>query len=203
MLVLTVDQPWATLIVRGIKEWETRGCPLAGPMRPEGVRPLPGFRVDRGERIAIHAAARRVGMVIGQIGDFHIRRGHHDMDDQIIHAMQPDGAWSNLPRGAIVGTVAVTDVVSICEDGCISTPPHIFIDDFDGNLKLEYARRPALGESDRESIEDQRPYGDWSPERFAYRLVDPVMFDTPIPCKGAQGVWRLPDDIAAQVEAAT
>lgn len=201
MLVLTVDQPWATLIVRGIKEWETRGCPLAGPMRPEGVRPLPGFRVDRGERIAIHAAARRVGMVIGQIGDFHIRRGHHDMDDQIIHAMQPDGAWSNLPRGAIVGTVAVTDVVSICEDGCISTPPHIT--ERDGVLCVEYLLEASDDIRAMRSIEDQRPYGDWTPERFAYRLADPVMFDTPIHCKGAQGVWRLPDEIAAQVEAAT
>ena len=57
MKAITVRQPWASMIAAGVKTIETRPAPPNGPMRPGGVRGLPGHRIDRGERIAIHAAS--------------------------------------------------------------------------------------------------------------------------------------------------
>ena len=57
---ITVYQPHASLIMAGVKTWETRGNPPHGDMRPEGVRGLPGRRVNAGDRVAIHAAAKPV-----------------------------------------------------------------------------------------------------------------------------------------------
>ena len=56
--VITVYQPYASLIMAGVKTWETRGLPPNGDMRPEGVRGLPGRRVNAGDRIGIHTAKR-------------------------------------------------------------------------------------------------------------------------------------------------
>ena len=50
--VITVYQPYASLIMAGVKTWETRGNPPNGDMRPEGVRGLPGRRINAGDRLA-------------------------------------------------------------------------------------------------------------------------------------------------------
>jgi hypothetical protein len=73
VLALTVRQPWATLIVRGRKDVENRSW------RPP--------RRIIGQRIAVHAAARRVDL--------------HDLDGDALLAV----------RGAIIGTVVVIDCV--------------------------------------------------------------------------------------------
>lgn len=44
-LVLTVDQPYASLIAAGVKRWVTQPSPPNGDMRPAGVRGLPGCSV--------------------------------------------------------------------------------------------------------------------------------------------------------------
>ena len=50
MNVITLYQPHASLVMAGIKTWETRGLPPNGDMRPEGVRGLPGRRINAGDR---------------------------------------------------------------------------------------------------------------------------------------------------------
>lgn len=57
MRALVVRQPRATLIALRQKTIETRPAPPSGPMRPDGVRGLPGCSLERGERIAIVAGA--------------------------------------------------------------------------------------------------------------------------------------------------
>jgi hypothetical protein len=47
--------------------------------------------------------------------------------------------------------------------------------------------------------EDDRVCGDWSAERFAWRRGAVVKLKTPIPFKGRQGIFTLPDDIAAVI----
>ncbi len=42
-------------------------------------------------------------------------------------------------------------------------------------------------------------FGDYMPGRFAWFLSDAVRFASPIPCKGALGLWRVPTEIAAAV----
>jgi len=36
----------------------------------------------------------------------------------------------------------------------------------------------------------ERAFGDWSPGRWGWILQKPVLFDRPIPAKGAQGFWN-------------
>ncbi len=40
------------------------------------------------------------------------------------------------------------------------------------------------------NILKERAFGDWSPGRFGWILRNPVLFDKPIPAKGAQGFWN-------------
>ena len=54
----------------------------------------------------------------------------------------------------------------------------------DGTLR--YAN-PQTG--DYRDISDQRPYGWFRPLGFAYELVDPQRYDTPISAKGRQRFW--------------
>ena len=51
-------------------------------------------------------------------------------------------------------------------------------------------------------ITDQRPYGDFTPGRFAWLLEDVRPVDPPVPCRGRQGLWTVPDDVLAQIEGA-
>lgn len=43
--------------------------------------------------------------------------------------------------------------------------------------------------------------GDYSPGRFGWRTSRLAALPEPVPCKGAQRLWRLPDDVASQVVA--
>lgn len=69
-----------------------------------------------------------------------------------------------LPLGAIVGTVEIT--------GCYRTEEA-------GSMGL-YDHSP----------EDQ--FGDYSPGRYFWILENPLLFATPIPCKGALKIWTIP-----------
>jgi len=59
MKALTVAQPWASLIVACVKSIETRPSPPNGAMRPDGVRGLPGLRIEPGDRIKAVVRASR------------------------------------------------------------------------------------------------------------------------------------------------
>jgi len=86
MKALTLTQPWATLVILGVKGWETRSW------RPVGVQP--------GDRIAIHAAK---GWTREDI-DFAFELASRNILPLARHA-EPD---TDLPRGAVLGTVQFT-----------------------------------------------------------------------------------------------
>lgn len=44
-------------------------------------------------------------------------------------------------------------------------------------------------------------FGDFAPGRWGFVLADVVALKTPIPCRGALGLWTVPDDIVARIEA--
>lgn len=101
MKAIVVRQPWATLIALGVKTIETRPSPPNGPMRPEGVRGLPGCSLERGERIAIVAgAAKPAGLPVWTdlaVGKW-TTTGVHAIDPETQECPCPDpedGAWSD------------------------------------------------------------------------------------------------------------
>ena len=85
MKALTLTQPWATLVILGVKHWETRGWAT-------------GYRGP----LAIHAAK---GWTRDDI-DFAFDLASRDILPLALHA-EPD---TDLPRGAVLGTVDLLSV---------------------------------------------------------------------------------------------
>lgn len=187
MKALTVAQPWASLIVAGVKTIETRPMPPNGPMCPAGVRGLPGLAVEPGERIAIHASLIPPP-----------KRWHHDLqgtpppevDHLYNHADRPDlwehseniddpmggpevYEWSG-PLGAIVGTAVVAEVLPIIDlefgwQCDTDTPERALVTD---GTHAELLGPGSAGDD----VTEQLPLDDYRPGRFgwwAWVLTDP------------------------------
>lgn len=199
MKALTVAQPWASLIVAGVKMIETRPSPPNGSMCPTGVRGLPGYAVDVGERIAIHAAATRPRIEWVRPGDdlppwvdeLHERVDRPDhwawaenVDD---YTAPCSYRWVG-PLGAVIGTVAVTAALPITgryRDDVAHLCPTV-----DGRLLARFPTPASLPDRCAEyDITDQLPLGDFRSGRWAWMLAGPQPID-PVPVRGRQGVWR-------------
>lgn len=153
--VLTVSQPWASLIALGAKRVETRswGTAYRGTV---AIHAAKGFPADmRRDEVRTLAAMEpfRSALVAG---------GARCFDD--------------LPRGAIVATATLTDI---------------------GQVPLAAGRWPERLR-DRVTI-DELAFGDLEPGRFGWLLDDVQQLATPVPARGALGLWRAPTDVAAAV----
>lgn len=207
MKALTVAQPFASLIVHGVKQWETRPSPPNGDMRPDGVRGLPGKRIEAGERIAIHAAARWDRSWLGwhdgnsEKCDILNELGVDLMEDEVDGFDQYlcEERWAGLPTGAVVGTVEVVEAVQIFHEDdmvknidTVSTQTHVGISEEGGDVRLALWRRIGypIDEWNETDLTDQLPYGNWVSGNWAWQLAAPVRFDQPAPAKGKQGVWE-------------
>lgn len=192
MRALSIHQPYAELIRLGTKQWETgRSWPM-----PASVI---------GERIAICSTlqAPRPGPVGGYWAGRTSRSGPWVMSkrEDIVHLAD------NWPLMLTFGVVRCTAVVAEClpvVDQRIDAA-HILTGDGDGHLwvadevDLE-CHGPGLYEKVQNAgiIDDQLPYGFWTPGTYATRLVDVKPTD-PIPVKGKQRLWHLPADVAEAV----
>lgn len=153
MRALSIQQPWASLIIIGAKRIETRSWPCPPHLL--------------GETIAIHASQR------------------FPMDAQYLCLTQPflkalDAAGHaepelTLPRGAVLGTARIV--------ACVRTEE-----------LLDIARARPLSEQ-------ERAFGDYRPGRWGWILGDVKRFETPVPAKGALGLWRW-DGVEASNERA-
>lgn len=199
MKALTVAQPWASLIVAGIKTIETRPSPPNGSMCPDGVRGLPGKAIEPGERIAIHAAAVRPRTewwrpdedLPPSIDELHERvdrpncwRWTENVDD---FTGQCSYEWVG-PLGAIVGTVVVTDALAVI-DPDIGWP---FDTDTPEMAMLNGDELVICGPGTAEKdISDQLPHGDFTPGRWGWLLTDPkpTTVECPSDCARFDGNW--------------
>lgn len=202
MNVISLHQPYASLIMAGVKTWETRGNPPNGDMRPEGVRGLPGRRINAGDRVAIHAAKR---WAPGWVRWYNPDRKDADLaltdalEEIGVEFGESDGYWypnpRSLPTGVILGSVRVDGAIPIrthlhnphlpkLYDWCAWVCHETDID------KLTYEIDGCYDED----ISDQLPFGNWTPGGWAWELADPQPLDQPIPVKGKQGVWEWKED---------
>lgn len=46
----------------------------------------------------------------------------------------------------------------------------------------------------------ERAFGDFSPRRFAWEMADVRRLAEPIPCRGAQGLWDVPEEILDRID---
>lgn len=179
MKALTVRQPWATLIAIGAKTIETRSWST----------------MYRGE-LAIHAAVHRPE-VGEKIGDYRVAHAYYPEDapwQLWTEASHLRRDWTQLAFGAVIATRELVDVVPISH-----------LDHDAGRTENRVVDMPLfrglhlLRNHDDTVIEFQRPYGDFTPGRYAWLLagVKPI---EPIPAKGRQGLWNLLEDLSARQE---
>lgn len=125
-----------------------------------------------------------------------LKKPHIDDDAEIWRPLlDPNGSGMLMVpvfTGAVVATCELVDVVPIRtleddqgrRDGSV-VDMHLF-------RGLWLIRIGAV----MRVIEDQRPYGDFAPGRFAWILDDIKPLSAPIPAKGKQGLWELEMEIA-------
>lgn len=147
MIVLSVMQPWATLLVLGIKRLETRT-----------------WRTAQRGTLAIHAARRRMREDVPA-----------EMRARVLAVQRQLGieTWGEAyPRGAILGVVDLLDCVKV-EDLAPDEPD-----------------------------ERERSLGDFTPNRWVWRLARPRPLAMPLLVRGQQGVFQvtLPEPLPGLVE---
>lgn len=201
--VLTLRQPWASLIALGVKSIETRSwsTQYRGPL-------------------AIHAGAKRLtGAVVGEWKTFYDR-----IDAEFIMEHYGTAESFLAPLGAIVATCTLVDVVPIHEWLCdcanrqavpyllravgglgsevlgLYRPDGLAISVTNGTQD-EHPWVASLPDpwSHRES--EQLPYGDFRCGRYAWLLADVVPVDPPVPFKGGQGLTKTWEPVAASAKA--
>lgn len=145
LMALSVEIPWATLLVTGDKLFETRTWPL-----PRNLV---------GQRCAIASTAR--------FGKYHL---------EVCRRMRIKGALKRagiridpLTQGIVPGAVLGTVRWKQCLPALAA---------------LDEIRSGRAGAPNEEKLGHYR-YGWW-----AWEAEEPEMFDTPIPCKGKQRVWK-------------
>jgi|GEM_PF-1821147 len=175
--VLSLWQPWASLVAMGVKTIETRSW-----RAPQALI---------GKRIAIHAAKTPSGGIrwLGPY-QYYVGRG---------------GAWMCegsvglniglvLPLGAIVATARLAGCVPMSvfpmPNGArrwLWVPP--------GRADLNYSTDDGAEHFERD-CSGQLPYGDFRDGRWAWLLEDVQPLAEPVPFKGGQGLtktWEVPD----------
>ena len=88
-----------------------------------------------------------------------------------------------LPLGEIIGTAEIVGYL----------PTEVFTNQNDETHR-QLLKQTAVNFSAQE-----REFGNYSENRFGWILRNPLMLKTPIPCKGALGLWKVPADIEAQI----
>lgn len=150
MKALTLWQPWASLIAANRKPFETRSWPPPAALI--------------GERIAIHAAARRPIT---------------DLDEDLIGTLEDEFGghwWRDIPRGAIVCTAVMRNAYQVLTgriDSC-------------GCVDLG---RRVPGSDDLCGVTVDA-FGDYRQGRWLWHLTDVVPIDPPLPARGYQGIWE-------------
>jgi hypothetical protein len=179
---LTIRQPWASLIALGVKRIETRSwsTQYRGPL-------------------AIHAGkAWPVPVAEWQVPADRSNTVGAPCVERLVNPADPvSRRWEMLhtPLGAVVAVADLVDVVPMVddyEDVChaYEGPAALEITP-NGTLLLYPEWGGGLDDDEITDVSDQRPYGDFTPGRFAWLLDNVRPLDPPVPAKGRQGLWTL------------
>lgn len=149
MKAISIWQPHASLIIGGIKRYETRSWPA-----PHSLV---------GQRIAIHAAKKTDDLkeLTEYISEDDDGGPVDPVWEAFRHALKGMGFVNSMemPRGCLLGTAILS-----------------------ASLPTEIIAAPGA-------------FGDFSPGRFAWHLRDIRALPEPIPFRGMQGFFEVPDDL--------
>lgn len=142
--VLTLSQPWASLVAIGAKRTETRSwaTPYRGPLAIHAAKGFPRWVQDLCHDEPFCTVLADANLISAQT------------------------AALLLPLGAIIATCRLT--------ACLPTT--------EARTRLSRGYPPY-----------EEDFGDFSPGRWAWLLEDVEALPTPIPAKGALGLWTFPD----------
>lgn len=220
MKVLTLHQPWASLVALGVKTIETRSWSTSyrGPL---AIHAGASFRgID--DELECEEAGWRAAQIGGYQASYCYRTSDEGVRGQTMLVATPgavvepsvpiaiEDEYSVMPVGAIVATCTLVDVVPIGGPSSFRTG---LFDGDEGDLPGRpvvvhhpaYAGLPpvhgeclVLDDDGRQTdITDQLPYGDFTPGRFAWLLADVEPVDPPVPFKGGQGLTKTWEPVAA------
>lgn len=162
--VLTLWEPWATLVVHGIKKIETRPKPTT-------------WTVEKGSYL-IHAAKKWAGEQNEICTYFSSLLKSEYITDQIAEVISIF-EHDKFALGHIIGAVDVVECIKI-----ISIGDKPFLDfEFDKS-------HSNVGVILKEIKEPELSFGDYKKGRYAWILKNPRILKTPIPYKGGQGYYQ-------------
>ncbi|MHB1731900.1 MAG: ASCH domain-containing protein [Ferrimicrobium acidiphilum] len=168
---LTLYQPWASLVALGVKTIETRS-----------------WSTEYRGRLAIYAASSIPTDVRLNVLNQRVNGHNHHYEGgytPILNALYNGGfeSTSDLPLGAIVASCELIDVVPITRLGNDAGHTEYRVVDMPLFRGLHLLR-----EKD-EVVEDQRPYGDFTPGRYAWLLADIASTTERCPRCWESGSW--------------
>ncbi len=160
--VITLTQPWATLVAIGAKRIETRSwaTKYRGPL-------------------LIHAA-QGLGPVGGALGLYELC-----WNEPFRSALLAAGIKGvpDLPRGAIVARCELLDCVPTHHPNIPSEPGKPWFTGARAGVGQHYYEVPPPLDS------NEYAFGDYAPGRYAWLLSEVQALPTPIPAKGQLGLW--------------
>jgi activating signal cointegrator 1 len=170
MKALTLHQPYASLVVLGVKWIETRS-----------------WRTDYRGPLWVHASKRRP-----TFDDMLAVVGYGDAWNAWYAAgwIDEDSEVDPGPLGAVVGRVDLVDCIPI------GGGQGDYIKEFEHEGELPHQQGgvwligPSHGGPTR--VEDQRPFGDFTSGRWAWLLENAEQIE-PVPAKGHQRLWNWKD----------
>ncbi len=165
MKVITLTQPWATLIAISAKHIETRSwrTPYTGPL---AIHAAAGARIAETEEICCSPVFREALLQLPDFAAWYNCRLDFNGNKPNIKRWQNRGA---LPFGAIVATCRLT--------ACVPTEV------LDPGGTVFSVSVPRLSDQELQ-------FGDFSKGRWGWLLEDIKMLPEPIPAKGALGLWE-------------
>ncbi|HVT37497.1 MAG TPA: ASCH domain-containing protein [Gemmatimonadaceae bacterium] len=178
MRVLSVQQPFATLIVRGVKRVEVRS-----------------WETDYRGRIAIHASAA--------VPPHEIQRQWYD--DRAMGRSFADQGWLDredlkaLPRSAIVGTVELAGVDTGGWDPARSAKDRLFSFNPITDIHELIERDPHTGESRRVRSPLQPLAATFKPSDFLWALRQAVEIEPIMEVSGRLNLWNLNEELSRRV----
>src|SRR5690606_18871774 len=150
--------------------------------------------------VAIHAGKKPPDLAWNEGGWGIARLWHGDGGHYVAHNGIVD-AGAQLPLGCIGAVVDLVDVVPM-------VPPINYVGDGawlsimrrPDPTDLSLRRRDERGSLTDRELTDQLPFGDFTPGRFAWITDRPRPLSEPLAFRGAQGLRRLPDEVAREVK---
>jgi hypothetical protein len=185
MYALTLTAPWGSLVAIAAqrpelgKHWETRSW------KPRGLSKPLRFAIHQGKNL------KPVGGKLGLQGicadapfwaalDSALYEERRDAQDNAY----PSWDVARLPLGKIVAVATLAEVGRACWG-------------YEGHQPVPAVRRP---DGKIENVpQPELSFGDYTPGRLIWRLVDIIALPEPVEAQGKQGLWMLGGRAAAAV----